>query len=61
MAAIWRAKKGRDQFSLREIVNSTRVVSTLEHNRTHGTQSHHHHLNVHSDLRVEGGILGLDL
>lgn len=29
MAVICSAKKGKDQFSLREMVNSTRVVSTL--------------------------------
>lgn len=34
MAATCRAKKGRDQFSLREMVNSTRVVSTLKRSET---------------------------
>lgn len=36
MAVTCSARKGKDQFSLREMVNSTRVVSTLMGGREGG-------------------------
>lgn len=50
-----RARKGKDQFSLREMVNSTRVVSTLVEEREE-EKNQHRARRIKSNLNSQIGV-----
>lgn len=55
IAVTCRARKGKDQFSLREMVNSTRVVSTLVGERE-GEKDQHRARRIKNNLKSQIGV-----